>query len=98
MEKVILEEIRKLVEERNELRRQLNEARELLRRRNGEVDKYDLDYPECPYCGADAPDERVFDMSEGETREVVCPECGKKYTMRVVFDISYDCIGKEKSE
>jgi prephenate dehydrogenase len=34
MEKVILEEIRKLVEERNELRRQLNEARELLRRRN----------------------------------------------------------------
>ena len=98
MEKVILEEIRKLVEERNELRRQLGEARELIRRRNGEVDKYDLDYPECPYCGADAPDERVFDMSEGETREVVCPECGKKYTMRVVFDISYDCIGKEKSE
>jgi ribosomal protein L37AE/L43A len=98
MEKVILEEIRKLVEERNELRRQLNEARELLRRRNGEVDKYDLDYPECPYCGADAPDERVFDMSEGETREIVCLECGKKYTMRVVFDISYDCIGKEKSE
>ena len=98
MEKVILEEIRKLVEERNELRRQLNEARELLRRRNGEVDKYDLDYPECPYCGADTPDERVFDMSEGETREIVCLECGKKYTMRVVFDISYDCIGKEKSE
>jgi|LSQX01.2.fsa_nt_gb DNA-directed RNA polymerase subunit RPC12/RpoP len=98
MEKVILEEIRKLVEERNELRRQLGEARELIRRRNDGMDKYDLDYPECPYCGADAPDERVFDMSEGETREIVCLECGKKYTMRVVFDISYDCIGKEKSE
>ena len=62
------------------------------------MDKFDLDYPECPYCGAEAPDERVFDMSEGETREIVCLECGKKYTMRVVFDISYDCIGKEKSE
>lgn len=34
MEKVILQEIEKLVKERNELRLQLEEARELLRRRN----------------------------------------------------------------
>ena len=97
MEKVILQEIEKLVKERNELRLQLEEARELLRRRNDGMDKFDLDYPECPYCGTVAPDERVFDMSEGETREIVCPKCGKKYTMRVVFDISYDCIGKESA-
>lgn len=62
MEKVILEEIRKLVEERNELRRQLEEARELLRRRNDGMDKQDLDCPECPLRippdvppGADGP-------------------------------------------
>jgi DNA-directed RNA polymerase subunit RPC12/RpoP len=97
MEKVILGEIEKLVKERNELRLQLEEARELLRRRNSEVDKYNLDYPECPYCGAETPDERVFDMSEGEIREVVCPKCGKKYEMGVVFDISYDCVGKESA-
>lgn len=96
MEKLILNEIEKLVKERNELRLQLEEAKELLRRRNGGMDMYDLDYPECPYCGTDSPDERVFDMCEGETREVVCPKCGKKYTMRVVFDITYDCIGTEK--
>ena len=34
MEKVILQEIEKLVKERNELRLQLEEARELLRSRN----------------------------------------------------------------
>lgn len=36
MEKVILQEIEKLVKERNELRLQLEEARELLRRRDND--------------------------------------------------------------
>lgn len=97
MEKVILEEIRKLVEERNELRRQLSEARELIRRRNDGMDKYDLDYPECPHCGTEAPEQEFINIGDMETRMIACPGCHKEYSVTCYYTITYDCIGKERS-
>lgn len=96
MEKLILNEIEKLVKERNELRLQLEEARELLRRRNDGMDKFNLDYPECPYCGAEAPEEEYINIGDMEERDIVCPECHKKYNITCYYSITYNCIGTGK--
>lgn len=96
MEKVILEEIRKLVEERNELRRQMNEARELLRRRNDGMDKQDLDCPECPHCGTKVSmTPEIANMQDMDEMEVTCHHCGMPYRIEAFYSVTYDCCKVE---
>ena len=92
MEKVILAEIEKLVKERNELRLQLEEARELLRRRNDGMDKQNLDCPECPYCGTKINTTPVFaNMQDMNEMEVTCHHCGMLYRIEAFYSLTYDC-------
>lgn len=107
MEKVILAEIEKLVKERNELRLQLGEARELIRRRrkamNGtraDENYYGLEYPVCPYCDADFPEAELMEMDNEESRIVKCRECGKEFKVTVFHTVTWDCekTGEEKCD
>lgn len=96
MEKLILGEIEKLVKERNELRLQLEEAKELLRRRNSEMGKTDLDYPECPHCGTKAiMTPEIANMQDMDEIEITCHRCGMPYRIEAFYSVTYDCCKVE---
>lgn len=98
MEKVILAEIEKLVKERNELRLQLDEARELIRRRRNDMYRYAMEIPECPYCRMVPPEGTYIGLGDEEHTTITCRHCNRKYKIRAFVNVNYDCTAAGDEE
>lgn len=75
-----------------------------------EKDFYDVAYDDfyCPHCDYNenlsdqaedfCRENKMFDMKNGEIKEIVCPACDKKVKVKAYLTIGFETKGEQKND